>query len=114
MSETYTAPNVSNTDLTPAFVRDELLRCFESANQQFFEILGQPVTDEQLRAQVREFVTGVFRQCGVRFETPTKKGIRTAIDQCKTNAEDMMGDKGADIIRRHYAEMSKLVDRLPD
>lgn len=114
MTETYTAPNVSNADLTPAFVRDELLRCFESANQQFFEILGQPVTDEQLRAQVHEFVTGVFRQCGVQFETPTKQGIRTAIDQCKTNAEGMMGDKGADIIRHHYAEMSKLVDRLPD
>ncbi len=114
MSETYTAPNVSDADLTPAFVRDELLRCFESANQQFFEILGQPVTDEQLRAQVREFVTGVFRQCGVGFETPTKEGIRTAIDQCKTNAEGMMGTQGADIIRHHYAEMSKLVDRLPD
>ena len=41
MIETYTAPNVSNADLTPSFVRDELLRCFESANQQFFEILGQ-------------------------------------------------------------------------
>ena len=74
MIETYTAPNVSNADLTPSFVRDELFRCFESANQQFFEILGQPVTDEQVRAQVREFVTGVFRQCGVQFETPTKTG----------------------------------------
>ena len=48
------------------------------------------------------------------FETPTKQGIRTAIDQCKANAEGMMGDQGADIIRRHYAEMTKLVDRLRD
>ena len=114
MSETYRAPNVSDADLTPSFVRDELLRCFESANQQFFELLGQPVTDQQLRAQVRQFVTGVFQECGVRFETPTKQGIRTAIDQCKANAEGMMGDKGADIIRYHYSEMTKLVDRLPD
>ncbi len=112
MSETYTAPKVSDADLTPTFVRDELLRCFESANQQFFEILGQPVTDEQLRAQVRQFVTGVFQECGVPFETPTKQGIRTAIDQCKANAEAMMGEKGADVIRHHYAEMTKLVDRL--
>src|SRR5438093_620109 len=29
MRETYTAPNVSDADLTPSFVRDELLRCFE-------------------------------------------------------------------------------------
>ena len=112
MSGQYTAPTVSDADLTPSFVRDELLRCFESANHQFFEILGQPVTDEQLRAQVREFVTGVFQECGVRFENPTKQGIRTAINQCKANAEAMMGEKGADIIRHHYAEMTKLVDRL--
>jgi hypothetical protein len=114
MAETYRAPEVSDSDLTPSFVRDELVRCFESANQQFFEILGQRVTDEQLRAQVREFVTGVFRQCGVQFETPTKQGIRTAIDQCKANAEGMMGERGAAIIRHHYAEMNKLVERLPD
>jgi len=114
MSETYRAPNVSDADLTPSFVRDELLRCFESANQQFFELLGQPVTDEQLRAQVRQFVTGVFQECGVQFETPTKQGISTAIRQCRANAESMMGDKGADIIRHHYAEMTKLVDRLRD
>ena len=114
MRETYTAPNVSDADLTPRFVRDELLRCFESANQQFFDLLGQPVTDEQLRAQVREFVTGVFQECGLPFETPTKAGIRAAINRCKANAEGMMGDKGADIIRHHYAEMTKLVDRLPD
>jgi len=101
MRETYTAPNVSDADLTPSFVRDELLRCFESANQQFFDLLGQPVTNDQLRAQVREFVTGVFQECGLPFETPTKMG-------------GMMGDKGADIIRHHYAEMTKLVDRLPD
>jgi len=25
-----------------------------------------------------------------------------------------MGDQGADIIRHHYSEMTKLVDRLPD
>jgi len=114
MSKTYTAPNVSDADLSPRFVRDELLRCFESANQQFFDLLGQPVTDEQLRAQVREFVTGVFQECGLPFETPTKEGIRTAINRCKGNAEGMMGDQGADIIRHHYAEMTKLVDRLPD
>ena len=114
MRETYTATNVTDADLTPSFVRDELLRCFESANQQFFELLGRPVTDEQLRAQVREFVTGVFQECGLPFERPTKEGIRTAINKCKANAEGMMGDDGADIIRHHYSEMTKLVDRLPD
>src|SRR5438128_12702400 len=97
MSETYTAPNVSDAELTPSFVRDELLRCFESANQQFFEIVGQRVTDEQLRAQVREFVTGVFQPCGGPFETPTKQGSRTAINQSKANASCTTGGRGAEV-----------------
>lgn len=112
-SETYRAPDVPNERLSPDFVRDELLRCFESANREFYRILNQPVTDDQLREQVRQFVSGVFQQCNASFETPTKEGIATAIDRCRANAEQMMGDKGASIIRHHYDEMMKLVSRMP-
>jgi len=110
---TYKAPNVPDSQVTPQFVRDELLLCFESANGEFMEMMKQPVTSEQLRQQVRQFVTTVFANCGVSFENPTKSGIMTAIEQCKSNAEAMMGPAGADVIRHHYAEMSKLVQRLP-
>jgi hypothetical protein len=113
-SNAYQAPQVNDEDVTTEFVRDELLRCFESANREFFEILDQPATDAQLREQVHSFVTGVFVQCGVSFENPTKDGILIAIDQCRSNAEQMMGERGADVIRHHYAEMMKLVSRLPD
>ncbi len=111
---TYQAPEVPTEDLTPEYVRDELLRCFESANGAFYEMLNQPITDEALREQVHEFVTGVFQQCGSSFEEPTKGGIRLSIEQCKTNAAQMMGDQGADVIRHHYDEMMKLVTRMPD
>ncbi len=111
---TYRAPEVHTEDLTPEFVRDELLRCFESANGEFYEMLNQPVTDEALREQVRQFVTGVFQQCGASFEEPTKGGIRLSIEQCKTNAAQMMGNRGAEVIRHHYDEMMKLVTRMPD
>lgn len=111
---TYTAPDVRRDELTLEFVRDELLRCFESANREFLQILNQPVTDEVLRGQVRQFVTGVFQQCGVNFENPTEEGIRIAIEQCKANAEEMMGDQGAEVIRHHYDEMMKLVSRLSE
>ncbi len=113
-AETYKAPNVPDSQVTPGFVRDQLLLCFESANREFAEIMKQPVTSEQLRGQVRQFVTGVFANCGVSFDDPNKQGIVTAIEQCKTNAEAMMGPAGADVIRHHYNEMSKLVRRLPD
>ena len=112
MTETYTAPNVPDEQVTPALVRDELLKCFESANGEFARVLHQPVTDEQLRQQVKSFVEGVFSQCGVSYVSPTREGIVTAISECKHNAEQMMGPRGASIIEHHYAEMMKLVDRL--
>lgn len=109
----YRAPDVEDDALTAEFVRDELLKCFESANREFYDLLGQPATETQVRDQVHAFVTGVFTQCGVSFENPSKDGIRTAIEQCKSNAEQMMGEQGATVIRHHYAEMMKLVSRLP-
>jgi len=112
MKPTYTAPEVPDDQVTPSFVRDELLKCFESANGEFAELMHQPVTDEELRNQVKGFVEGVFSQCGASYVSPTKEGILTAISQCKANAESMMGAQGASIIEHHYTEMMKLVDRL--
>jgi len=114
MAPTYKAPDVPPERITPAFVRDELLACFESAQGEFMRLLKQPVVDEQLKAQVNQFVTGVFQNCGVSYENPNKQGILTAINECKRNAESMMGPQGADIIRHHYEEMMKLVNRLRD
>jgi len=114
MTGTYKAPDIPTSQITGEIVRDELLRCFESANKEFFTLLNQPVTDEVLKTQVKQFVEGVFQSCGVSYTEPTKIGIQTAINQCKSNAELMMGPKGADIINHDYTEMMKLVSRLPD
>jgi hypothetical protein len=113
MTGTYRAPDVPKEQVTGEFVRDELLRCFESANKEFLALLNQPVADEALKVQVKQFVEGVFQNCGVSYTNPTKTGILSAISQCKSNAEKMMGPQGADIIRHHYAEMMKLVNKLP-
>jgi len=114
MPESYRAPDVPDSQVTTTFVRDQLLVCFESANREFMRVLNQPVTDEQLRQQVKTFVEGVFSQCGVSYVSPTKQGIVAAISQCKSNAEKMMGPQGASIIEHHYEEMIKLVNRLGD
>jgi hypothetical protein len=110
----YKAPDVPADKVTPILVRDELLKCFESANKEFMTVLKQPATDEAIKTQVNQFVTGVFRNCGVSFDNPTKAGILTAIDQCKANAQSMMGPAGSEIVAHHYAEMIKLVDKLPE
>jgi hypothetical protein len=112
MIENYVAPDVPDDEVTPVFVRDELLKCFESANGEFARMLNQPVPDEQLKHQVKTFVEGVFSQCGVSYVSPTKEGIVTAISECKRNAGQMMGPRGAEVIDHHYAEMMKLVNRL--
>ncbi len=114
MTQTYKAPYVPSDRITPEFVRDELLSCFESANREFATLLNQPVTDEQLKQQVKQFVESVFVNCGASYTDPTKEGILTAMSQCRTNAEKMMGLQGAGIIQHHYDEMMKLVDRLPE
>jgi len=109
----YKAPTLEGVIVTPELVRDELLVCFESANKEFSKLMAQPVTDEALKGQVRMFVESVFQKCGASFTTPTKWGITTAIGECKTNAETMMGPQGTNIIQHHYEEMMKLVNRLP-
>ena len=114
MTQTYTAPDIPSDRITPEFVRDELLTCFESANREFATLLNQPVTDEQLKQQVKQFVESVFVNCGASYTDPTKEGILTAMNQCRTNAEKMTGPQGAGIIQHHYDEMMKLVDRLPE
>jgi hypothetical protein len=110
----YKAPDLPAEKVTPELVRDELLSCFESANREFAKILNQPTSDEALREQVKQFVTSVFGKCGVSFDSPSKEGIILAINECKRNAEAMMGPKGSEIIRHHYQEMMKLVEKLPD
>ena len=114
MTQTYKAPDVPSERITPEFVRDELLSCFESANREFATLLNQPVTDEQLKQQVKHFVESVFVNCGASYTDPIKDGILTAMNQCRSNAEKMMGPQGAGIIQHHYDEMMKLVDRLQE
>ncbi len=114
MSAAYKAPNIPADSITPVVVRDELLKCFESANREFARLINQPATEEALRTQVKRFVDDVFQKCGVSFDNPTKPGIKTAIDTCKKNAEKLMGPQGANIIQHHYREMMKLVEKLKD
>lgn len=56
----------------------------------------------------------IFRNCEVSLDNPSKQGILTAIQECKRNAEAMMGQSGSEIITHNYEEMMKLVNKLPD
>ena len=71
MTASYKAPDLSNQEVTPQLVRDELLTCFESANREFARVMNQPFTDEALRQQVKQFVVTIFSQCGASYADPT-------------------------------------------
>ncbi len=60
MTATYKAPNIPADSITPVVVRDELLKCFESANREFARLINQSATEEALRIQVKRFVDEVF------------------------------------------------------
>ena len=112
-NNTYLAPKLEPRQVDLVVVRDELLKCFESANREFFEILHHLANDDdQIKQQTRQFLITVFQSCGVSFDNPSKEGIITAIEQCKKNAEGMMGEKGTQIIDHHYIEIMKLVNKL--
>ncbi len=53
MTGTYKAPDIPTSQITGELVRDELLRCFESANKEFYTLLNQPVFEEELACRSR-------------------------------------------------------------
>ena len=111
---TYQAPDITDDNVvTPTFVRDELLKCFQSANREFMAASNQPVPSEKdIKEQVNQFVTGAFQSCGASIDAPTKEGLVAAIELCKKNAKDMMGEKGQEIVNHHYEEIMKTVRLL--
>jgi hypothetical protein len=112
---TYKAPDLSPEQVTPVVIRDELLKCFESANREFGKTMNRPpdsLDNQQLKQQVQQFVESVFQRCDVDFENLRKEGIVMAIEECKKNAGAMIGPAGKDVVKHHYEEIMKLVNRL--
>jgi hypothetical protein len=96
----------------PAVVTERLINCFETANREINEALDQKVPEEELKARVKLFVGDAFRKCNVNVRNPTKEGLKAAMEMCKVNTEMMLGPKAEVIIKKHYKEMSEIIDRL--
>ena len=97
----------------PETAVERLINCFESANREINEALNQRVPESELKARVKLFVGDAFRKCNVDVNNPTKEGLRAAMDLCRLNTEKMIGPKAESIVKRHYAEMSEIIERLP-
>ena len=91
-----------------------LINCFETANKEINEALGQNVPEKELKARVQLFVGDAFKKCDVGVNNPTKEGLRNAMELCKINTEKMLGAKAEPIIKKHYKEMSEIIEKLPE
>lgn len=100
--------------ITPDVAVERLINCFETANEEISKALGQEISKKELEARVKLFVGDAFRKCNVDIKNPTKEGLKEAMDMCKINTEKMLGPKAEPIIKKHYAEMTEIIEKLPD
>lgn len=100
--------------IRPKVAVARLINCFETANREINEALHQEVPERELKARVKLFVGDAFKKCDVDARNPTKKSLRKAMNLCKINTEKMLGKQAEPIIKKHYKEMSEIIERLPD
>ena len=106
--------NAMTNSVDPETAVERLINWFESANREINEALNQKVPESELKARVKLFVGDAFRKCNVDVNNPTKEGLRAAMDLCRLNTEKMLGPKAEGIVKRHYAEMSEIIEKLPE
>ena len=114
MAGGYIAREISDSEITPIFVRSELLRCLEITYSDLLNIMNLELEESVINDRVLQFVTMIFQDCNVSFEQPTKLGLLKAIDECKKRAELMMGPVGREVIDSLSQQMVKLVEKIPD
>lgn len=110
----YIAPEISDSIITPIFVRSELLRCLEVTYSDLLSIMNLDLEETVVRDRVLQFVTVIFQDCDVSFDDPTKLGLLKALDECKKRAVLMMGPVGLEVIDSLSQQMVKLVEKIPD
>ena len=114
MAGGYIAPEISDSEITPIFVRSELLRCLEITYSDLLNIMNLDLEETVIRDRVLQFVTTIFQDCEVSFDQPTKLGLLKAIEECKRRAERMMGPVGREVIDSLSQQMMKLVEKIPN
>lgn len=108
-------PQSSRTrrSIPPKIAMQRLVNCFETANREINAALNQEVPESELKARVKLFVNDAFKKCNVDVKNPSREGLRAAMELCRENTEKMLGPKAEEIIKKHYNEMSEIIERLP-
>ncbi len=113
MANNSKEPAGEREQISPDVAMGRLINCFETANREINKALKQEVPERELKARVKLFVGDAFKKCDVDVKNPSKEGLRAAMDLCRVNTEKMLGPKADTIIRKHYKEMSEIIEKLP-
>lgn len=98
--------------IAPEVAIQRLMNCFETANREINQALNQEVPERELKARVKLFVNDAFKKCNVDVKNPSKEGLRAAMEMCRINTEKMLGPKADEIVKKHYNEMSEIIEKL--
>ncbi len=104
-----------NKKLDKDYVVNHLVSCFTNANKEMADAMDEKVPAEELNARVKVYLGDVFRKCNVDFKNPTKEGIKKAMNECKNNIINTLGEeKGNELVNKYYPEMNSVVERMED
>ncbi|MBU0597619.1 hypothetical protein KKF61_01325 [Patescibacteria group bacterium] len=107
----------SSKKLTPEVVRNAIVICFEQAHGEatksslgdLAKDLGEQGVEKFTKANIESIVRKAFRESGGDFELPTKESIIKAMNWL---AEFSKSFRSPEIIKMHYNEVLKLVNKL--
>lgn len=103
-------------EITPVTVRDTIIQCFVDAHKEVLEMMkeyhefkSEEEFEEMKKFDVKFLVKSKFDEIGADFEDPTKENLTEVISKL---AEFAASFRKPEIIKRHYAEMTELINKL--
>jgi hypothetical protein len=102
-------------DLSPQKARDLIIECFYEAQKEAYRIarhnLGEkPLTEEQLRKKMEDFVKAAFLSTDGDFENPTVDSLSEAVEFLASRADFWKTPK--EIIDYHKGQILKVIEIL--
>lgn len=107
----------NNKEITPIFIRDQIVECFTTAHSEALEEMIRGSDDEN-RQEVEDikkinilyFIKSKFEEVGADFTNPTRKDLIAVLDKL---VKFSLNFRAPDIVKGNYSKMMALVEKLP-
>lgn len=104
-------------EITPIMVRDAIIVCFKEAHKEILDLMDEYVSweSEEERDRFRDLeiellIKNAFKDANGNYDNPTKEDLINVINHLAELASKF---RGPEIIRKHYAEIKQMIDKLP-